>query len=177
MMQMYGELPVNFVTAPGWLMCVSWGLYLLLILLFFKEPDRSTTTFSRRGSSHSNPDAMADDNSVVDSATSSNPALQAPLLPGNGHNNNTSRISVVQLEYLSDELDSSERAADIDDSEYNNDDKAVQTVRELLKELTRPVKILLWIYFMLKFASELLISESSILTDHYFHWKTSQVKF
>lgn len=173
MMQMYGELPVNFVTAPGWLMCVSWGLYLLLILLFFKEPDRSTATFCRPRSSHRNLEVMTD--SPVDTTATLNSTLRAPLLPGNGHNNNTNDMSVtVQLEYTSsagssDEENSRPSATEVDDT------KAVGTVRELLKELTRPVKILLWIYFMLKFASELLISESSILTDHYFNWKTSQV--
>lgn len=62
----------------------------------------------------------------------------------------------------------------MDDSDYG-DDRAVETVGELLKELTMPIKILLWIYFMLKFASELLISESSILTTYYFNWSTYQV--
>lgn len=170
--QIYGVLPVNFVTAPGWLMCVSWGLYLLLIVLFFKEPDRSTATYSQRRSSSRNLDAMPDN--TVDVRTSSSPSsLRAPLLPGNGQINNHPPDSSTR-EYSSDADDSRGSVTEVDDSDCS-DDKAVETVSELLKELTRPVKILLSIYFMLKFASELLISESSILTDHYFKWKTSQV--
>lgn len=171
--QIYGVLPVNFVTAPGWLMCVSWGLYLLLIVLFFKEPDRSTATYSRRRSSSRNLDAMADN--AVDVPTSSlSSSLRAPLIPGNGQNNNHPPDSITRETYSSDADDSRGSITEVDDSDCS-DDKAVETVRELLKELTRPVKILLSIYFMLKFASELLISESSILTDHYFTWNTSQV--
>jgi hypothetical protein len=59
-------------------------------------------------------------------------------------------------------------------SDYN-DDKAVGNFAELMKELTLPIKILLTVYFMLKFTSEILISESSILTGFYFNWSTPQV--
>ena len=87
--------------------------------------------------------------------------LRAPLLSGS---------LPQQQQPLSDEEE-----GEVDDSDYG-DDKAVETFGELLKELTLPIRILLWIYFMLKFASELLISESSILSTYYFNWTTSQVK-
>jgi hypothetical protein len=171
-MQIYGALPVNFVTAPGWLLFVSWGLYFVLVLLFFKEPDRSAAAFSTRGmSSHRNLDALAD--ADADSAS-----LRVPFLQAGGGYSDNGNSSIVQEYSVSEDEEASERASEsrstTEDSDYG-DDKAVETVRELVKELSRPVKILLWIYFMLKFASELLISESSILTDHYFGWRTSQV--
>lgn len=31
------------------------------------------------------------------------------------------------------------------------------------------------IYFMLKYAMEILLSESSVITNHYFSWNTSEV--
>jgi len=37
--QLFGA-PVNFVTAPGWLMVWGWGSYLMLVIAFFKEPRR-----------------------------------------------------------------------------------------------------------------------------------------
>lgn len=60
-------------------------------------------------------------------------------------------------------------------SEYN-DAKAVQNLTELMKELTLPVRVLLTIYFMMKFTSEILISESGVLTSFYFNWSTFQVR-
>jgi hypothetical protein len=151
---------------------VSWGLYFVLVLLFFKEPDRSAAAFSTRGmSSHRNLDALAD--ADADSAS-----LRVPFLQAGGGYSDNGNSSIVQEYSVSEDEEASERASEsrstTEDSDYG-DDKAVETVRELVKELSRPVKILLWIYFMLKFASELLISESSILTDHYFGWRTSQV--
>ena len=145
--QIYGA-PVNFVTAPGWLMCVGWGLYLILILTFFKEPERPGVV--SRPSSEKNLAGMEEDTAGT---------LRAPLLSGS-----------IPQQPLSDEEE-----GEVDDSDYG-DDKAVETFGELLKELTLPIRILLWIYFMLKFASELLISESSILSTYYFNWTTSQVK-
>jgi hypothetical protein len=137
------------VTAPGWLMCVGWGLYLILILTFFKEPERPGVV--SRPSSEKNLAGMEENTAGT---------LRAPLLSG----------SLPQQQPLSDEEE-----GEADDSDYG-DDKAVETFGELLKELTLPIRILLWIYFMLKFASELLISESSILSTYYFNWTTSQVK-
>jgi len=60
-------------------------------------------------------------------------------------------------------------------SEYS-DAKPVQNLTELMKELTLPVRVLLTIYFMMKFTSEILISESGILTSFYFNWSTFQVR-
>ena len=137
------------MTAPGWLMCVGWGLYLILILTFFKEPERPGVV--SRPSSEKNLAGMEENTAGT---------LRAPLLSG----------SLPQQQPLSDEEE-----GEVDDSDYG-DDKAVETFGELLKELTLPIRILLWIYFMLKFASELLISESSILSTYYFNWTTSQVK-
>ncbi|KAL7111604.1 hypothetical protein ACP275_05G100000 [Erythranthe tilingii] len=41
--------------------------------------------------------------------------------------------------------------------------------------LTPSVKVQLLIYFMLKYAMEILLSESSVVTTHYFGWTTSSV--
>jgi len=41
--------------------------------------------------------------------------------------------------------------------------------------LTPSVKVQLLIYFMLKFAMEILLSESSVVTTFYFNWTTSTV--
>jgi hypothetical protein len=43
------------------------------------------------------------------------------------------------------------------------------------KLLTPSVKVQLLIYFMLKYAMEILLSESSVITTYYFNWDTSAV--
>lgn len=154
--------PVNFVTAPGWVMCLAWVVYLLLIILFFKEPERPAPSgpISRQASENNL-------EGIHDSAPS--PTLNQPLLSTLSGNLPSSLAAGLPKYQQSDEEE-----GEMDDSDYG-DDRAVETVGELLKELTMPIKILLWIYFMLKFASELLISESSILTTYYFNWSTYQV--
>jgi hypothetical protein len=37
------------------------------------------------------------------------------------------------------------------------------------------MQVQLLIYFMLKYAMEILLSESSVITNHYFSWNTSEV--
>lgn len=153
---------MNFVTAPGWVMGIAWAVYLLLIIFFFKEPERPTP------SGHVSRHASEKNLAGMDDTTSN---LNQPLLStlsGNLPNNLTLALPKYQA--------SDEEEGEVDDSDYG-DDRAVETFGELVKELTMPIKILLWIYFMLKFASELLISESSILTSYYFDWTTYQVKF
>lgn len=132
-------------------MSIAWCVYLLLILLFFKEPERATT--------------------VSKQASKVNDATQPLLATLSGHLPSALLTNLPTLQ--SDEEEEEEEEGG--DSSHYGDDKAVETVGELLKELTTPIKILLSIYFMLKFASELLISESSILTEYYFGWTTSQV--
>ncbi|CAK9219541.1 unnamed protein product [Sphagnum troendelagicum] len=150
----YGA-PVNFVTAPGWIMTWLWGLYLVLVLLFFKEPRRSPSVVQP----------------TVPRAASSETKLAEKLEDG-------SQSLMLTAQLLADSVPAQdttdEEECEGDDSNCG-DDRAVETVGELLKELTLPIRILLWIYFMLKFASEILISECSILTGYYFNWTTTQV--
>lgn len=144
-------------------MFVAWAIYLLLIVLFFKEPERpqSTVSISRH---------VSEKNLAGMDGTSRTPStLNQPLLSTPSGN----VPSAFTLNLPKDQL-SDEEEGEGDDSDYG-DDKAVETLGELMKELTMPVRILLWIYFMLKFASELLISESSLLTQYYFNWSTYQV--
>lgn len=153
--QFYGA-PVNFVTAPGWIMTWLWGLYLVLVLLFFKEPRRSPSVVQP-----SVPRAASSETKLAGKLEDGSQSLMltAPLLADS-----------APAQDMTDEEE-----CEGDDSNCG-DDKAVETVGELLKELTLPIRILLWIYFMLKFASEILISECSILTGYYFNWTTTQVR-
>jgi len=161
--QLFGA-PVNFVTAPGWLMVLGWGLYLMLVIAFFKEPRRPSVllpAISTVLSSEKNLANLEDGGSLLPTFET----LTAPLLA----NNNTTSVVAAPQDIMVDEEEECGEGSNFDD------DGAVETVTELLTELTLPIKILLWVYFMLKFASEILISESSVITSYYFDWTTTQV--
>ena len=146
-------------------MCLGWGLYFILVLLFFKEPDRKTmftAPISRRNSEKSL------------RSSPSNTSLNAPFLVGSPIRTSSLGSSYGSGNGNRNSHHIDEEGGETDYSDYG-DDKAIETLGELVRELTLPIKILLWIYFMLKFASELLISESSVLTEHYFNWQTSHV--
>ncbi len=163
-MQLFG-VPVNFVTAPGWLMVWGWGLYLILVIAFFKEPRRPSVllpAISTVLSSEKNLANLEDGGSLLPTFET----LTAPLLA----NNSTTSVVAAPQDIMVDE----EEECEGEGSNFD-DERAVETVSELLTELTLPIKILLWIYFMLKFASEILISESSVITSYYFDWNTTQV--
>jgi hypothetical protein len=162
--QLFGA-PVNFVTAPGWLMVWGWGVYLILVIAFFKEPRRPSVLLPAIPtvlSSEKNLANLEDGGSLLPTFET----LTAPLLA----NNSTTSVVAAPQDIMVDE----EEECEGDGSNFD-DDRAVETVTELLTELTLPIKILLWIYFMLKFASEILISESSVITSYYFDWNTTQV--
>ncbi|CAK9216937.1 unnamed protein product [Sphagnum troendelagicum] len=53
--------------------------------------------------------------------------------------------------------------------------QAATSISEAYGLLTPSVKVQLFIYFMLKFAMEILVSESSVVTAHYFQWSIHSV--
>eukprot|EP01018_Ginkgo_biloba_P012638 Gb_38458 [translate_table: standard] len=66
---------------------------------------------------------------------------------------------------------------EMDCSEESSEDsrKPANSFFEAYALLTPPVKVQLLIYFMLKYAMEVLLSESSVVTAYYFNWTTSSV--
>lgn len=142
-----GGFHVNYLTSPGWLMSVAWLVYLCALLVLFKEPRHV---------------ALADghDTSAGKQAAAEKPDLEKSLLD---HSSGASH-----------------RSQDDGSEAYDEDDevgrvKTVTTWRELRKELTVPVLIMLYVYFMVKFAAEVLVSESSVVTKFYFGWTIKQV--
>ncbi|XP_071717749.1 SPX domain-containing membrane protein At4g22990-like isoform X2 [Rutidosis leptorrhynchoides] len=53
--------------------------------------------------------------------------------------------------------------------------KPVTSIMSAYRLLTPSVKVQLIIYFMLKYAMEILLAESSVITEYYFIWSTSKV--
>ncbi|KAL7167413.1 hypothetical protein ACSBR2_037969 [Camellia fascicularis] len=144
------KITFNQDTLPGWVMAVAWLLYLLWLWISFKEPLRET----ERQHVPQGPNADQEKNDVLEEG------LAQPLLLGSKDNQ--------QDEDGDQECDVSEEAPE----ESRGPATSIGSAYRLL---TPSVKVQLLIYFMLKYAMEVLLSESSVITTYYFHWSTSKV--
>ncbi|XP_027357721.1 SPX domain-containing membrane protein At4g22990-like isoform X2 [Abrus precatorius] len=140
------KLTFNQNTLPGWVMAVAWLIYLIWLWITFKEPSHEV---EENHAPHQSNDA----NSALEKG------LKQPLLI------------------------SSEDGVDEDaDQDYDDSEEALEESRQpansmasAYRLLTPSVKVQLLIYFMLKYAMEILLSESSVITTYYFNWSTSTV--
>ncbi|MCO5583217.1 hypothetical protein L7F22_037125 [Adiantum nelumboides] len=130
-----GGVIVNYCTASGWILGFAWGLYLVLVLLFFKEPSKSHNEESRK-SKEASANPKEEDFGAL-----------APLLGSSLHK----------------------------DAETKKSNRNSGSFINVLKEMNLPIQILLLNCFMLKFASEMLISEATLVTGYYFSWSSSTV--
>lgn len=146
--RIYG-LTFNQNTLPGWVMCLAWLAYLFWLWISFKEPDH-----------------IATDNSVNTQSSGSAHRVSGNLEDGLG------QPLLLDAKERDDE--------DVEDNDDNEEDpeeshKPATSLAAAYRLLTPSVKVQLLIYFMLKFAMEILLSESSVVTTFYFNWTTSTV--
>ncbi|KAF5954478.1 hypothetical protein HYC85_007334 [Camellia sinensis] len=144
------KITFNQDTLPGWVMSVAWLFYLIWLWISFKEPSRETD--QKHTPEGHNADQV--ENDALESG------LAQPLL------------------YSSEANQQDED----DDQECNGSEEAPEESRQpatslaaAYRLLTPSVKVQLLIYFMLKYAMEILLSESSVITTYYFNWSTSTV--
>ncbi|KAM3379807.1 SPX domain-containing membrane protein [Capsicum galapagoense] len=139
------KITFNKETLPGWLMAISWLIYLIWLWFSFKEPVRDTEIHNVPQESKAEPDSL--EKGVVE-----------PLL-----------------------LKSSENQQDEDEQEDEDEEASedshqpANSIAAAYRLLTPSVKVQLLIYFMLKYAMEILLSESSVVTTYYFSWSTGTV--
>ncbi|QCE12253.1 SPX domain-containing membrane protein At4g22990-like [Vigna unguiculata] len=137
---------MNQDTLPGWVMSLAWLIYLLWLWICFKEP------------AHENQANLvlyeADTGPAVHVAVENEPTQ--PLL-----------------------MNSEEKEQDEEGEEENDNaeetKKPVTSIVVAYKLLTPAVKVQLFVYFMLKYAMEIVLAESSLVTEYYFIWSTSNV--
>lgn len=93
-------------------------------------------------------------------APQSNPGVKQPLL--------------ISTQPHQDEEDEDQEC---DASEETSEDSRapINSIGAAYRLLTPSVKVQLLIYFMLKYAMEILLSESSVVTTYYFGWTTGKV--
>ncbi|XP_057510895.1 SPX domain-containing membrane protein At4g22990-like isoform X2 [Actinidia eriantha] len=140
----------NQDTLPGWVMSIAWLIYLLWLWIAFKEPSHETE--EKHGPQGVNADQKQSD--VLEKG------LVQPLLLGSQGNQ--------QAEYADQECDGSEEVPE-------KSRLPATSVASVYRLLTPSVKVQLLIYFMLKYAMEILLAESSVITTYYFCWSTSSV--
>ncbi|KAL6986154.1 hypothetical protein U1Q18_019522 [Sarracenia purpurea var. burkii] len=144
------KITFNQDTLPGWVMAAAWLIYLLWLCISFKEPWRETEE------KHVPQGWNADEghNDALENG------LAKPLLLGSEDNQ--------QDEDVDQECDISEEAPE-------ESRLPATSIASAYRLLTPSVKVQLLIYFMLKYAMEILLSESSVITTYYFNWSTSSV--
>lgn len=152
------NLTFNQETLPGWVMTAAWLLYLVWLWIAFKEPAREEDNKKP----HSTAETKQKD--VMEKG------LKQPLLLASDQNGRSS-----------EDRDEDDGDGDNDDECDGSDEapgesrKPATSIVAAYRLLTPSVKVQLLIYFMLKYAMEILLSESSVITSYYFHWSTSTV--
>lgn len=140
------KLTFNQETLPGWVMLIAWFVYLAWLWISFRDPAHESE--EKDISKGLNSDQKKED------------ALEE------GH--------LVQPFLLGSPEENQE---DEEESEEASEESRlpVSSIRSAYRLLTPSVKVQLLIYFMLKYAMEVLLSESSVITSYYFNWSTSSV--
>ncbi|CAA3008429.1 SPX domain-containing membrane At4g22990-like isoform X2 [Olea europaea subsp. europaea] len=142
------KITFNQETLPGWVMSIAWLIYLIWLWISFREPALETEV------NYAPQESKAEGNDKLEKG------LVQPLLLTAAEN---------QQDIVEDqELDESEEAPE-------ESCRPANSIGSAYRLLTPSVKVQLLIYFMLKYAMEILLSESSVITTYYFSWSTSTV--
>ncbi|XP_071692268.1 SPX domain-containing membrane protein At4g22990-like [Rutidosis leptorrhynchoides] len=141
------SMTIDQNTAPGWIMAFAWLFYLVWLWISFREPAHPT-------------------DEKPESESTSGPANSDVLEKG-----------VTQPLLISSESHQDDEENEFDGSEETSEDirAPVNSIGAAYRLLTPSVKVQLLIYFMLKYAMEILLSESSVVTTYYFNWTTGTV--
>ncbi|XP_044501628.1 SPX domain-containing membrane protein At4g22990-like [Mangifera indica] len=142
----------NEDTLPGWVMALSWLVYLLWLWISFREPALET----KENSIQQDSNAGLLVSYAVENGSTHPLLLSSEAKQKDGHENQ-----------------------ELDDDDYDDESekipKPVTSIVSAYRLLTPSVKVQLFVYFMLKYAMEILLAESSVITQHYFIWSTSSV--
>ncbi|KAK2415123.1 SPX domain-containing membrane protein [Trifolium repens] len=143
------KLTMNQDTLPGWVMAIAWLVYLLCLCLCFEEPGNLLSYEAETGQQAVH---IAIENEYTQ-----------PLLMNSEAN---------------EQNEDGEQEKDDDEEEVYDKIEAQKPVTSIVlayKLLTPSVKVQLFVYFMLKYAMEIVLAESSLVTAYYFIWSTTKV--
>ncbi|CAN1332400.1 SPX domain-containing membrane protein At4g22990 [Linum perenne] len=148
------NLTFNEATLPGWFMAFLWLLYLSWLWFSFREPPTPVT----------NVRVVQQVNAV---------SMAGPLWSDAMENGSTQPLLLESEAKYEDEDDDQELDGGEGDSEASHE--PVTSIVSAYQLLTPAVKVQLFVYFMLKYAMEILLAESSLITGYYFIWSTRSV--
>ncbi|CAN1332402.1 SPX domain-containing membrane protein At4g22990, partial [Linum perenne] len=147
------NLTFNEATLPGWFMAFLWLLYLSWLWFSFREPPTPVTN-----------------NMPIFRYSMS---MAGPLWSDAMENGSTQPLLLESEAKYEDEDDDQELDGGEGDSEASHE--PVTSIVSAYQLLTPAVKVQLFVYFMLKYAMEILLAESSLITGYYFIWSTRSV--
>ncbi|XP_050384778.1 SPX domain-containing membrane protein At4g22990-like isoform X2 [Argentina anserina] len=165
------KLTFNETTLPGWAMALAWLVYLLWLWISFREPSRETKEKVVPGESdygrYINGSHESKENHLPEESNSGR------FINISVDNNSTQPL----LMSSNDKQQDDNGGEDCDDAEedFKELQKPVNSIVSAYRLLTPSVKVQLFIYFMLKYAMEIVLAESSLITGYYFIWSTSSV--
>ncbi|XP_043698293.1 SPX domain-containing membrane protein At4g22990-like isoform X2 [Telopea speciosissima] len=143
------KLTFNEDTLPGWVMALAWFIYLVWVWISFKEPAHKTEV-----------------NNVQPEASTENDALEKGL---------AQPLLLSSEEKQEDEDNDGDQECDGSEEASEESHRPAASIASAYRLLTPSVKVQLLIYFMLKYAMEIVLAESSVITTYYFSWSTSTV--
>ncbi|KAL3351783.1 hypothetical protein AABB24_020055 [Solanum stoloniferum] len=142
------KLTFNQDTLPGWVMAFAWLIYLIWLWISFREPAQEKDEV----------------NNIPQKSNAENDALERGV------------VQPLLLKSVGDEQDNEgDQEGDGSEEAQEESRHPANSIVEAYRLLTPSVKVQLLIYFMLKYAMEVLLSESSVVTTYYFSWSTSTV--
>lgn len=145
------NLTFNDDTLPGWFMALAWLVYLIWLCISFKEPPKPEDIIVSEESNRGQKTHKSMENGLVQ-----------PLLESSE-------------EKSQDDDDEEVEEFGQNDEESEENLKPATSIIAAYRLLTPSVKAQLLIYFMLKYAMEILLAESSVITGYYFRWSTRTV--
>ncbi|WJX20684.1 hypothetical protein P8452_10207 [Trifolium repens] len=158
------KITFNQDTLPGWVMMAAWLIYSIWLWITFVEPSREFEEDESNGTTLLTTSTFSivilqDNNSALEKG------LKHPLMISSEDKGDEVAVTVAVADQ------------DNDDSEEASEESRLpaNSIGSAYRLLTPSVKVQLLIYFMLKYVMEILLSESSVITTHYFNWTTSNV--
>ncbi|KAL3804058.1 hypothetical protein HJC23_006449 [Cyclotella cryptica] len=179
---LYGTVYFNGMTGPGFIMCTLWILFTVVLACTFEEPERSGLEEQRQKE-------MADIEALATCVSSS---LEMSSLPSSGkhelsHDNEDGITGRPQQKSATPYLDESCNCASdghelctgsnpsIDKENNPKRETACSQLMFVLRNLTVPVRVCMFLLFSKMFTVESVISAASMVTKNRYDWQVRQV--